>query len=643
VIGQETLDRVRRDANIVEVVSESVKLQKRGRSHVGLCPFHKEKTPSFHVNPERGFYHCFGCHASGDAIKFVQETEGLDFIEAVRLLAERMGIDVIETATDAERRQQTEARRRQQELFDVSNHAAAFFERMLREHPLRDLAEAELARRELVPASPTDAVADALQAFRVGYAPFGWDELGKALRDASMSLGSAEKVGLVAPRKSGSGYYDRFRHRLMFAVLDGQGRVIAFSGRTLPEPAPERLHALGLEPSTSAEPPAKYMNSPESPIYKKREAVFGLYQARAALRETDRAVVVEGNFDVLSLHARGLKHVVAPLGTAFTVEQAKQIRRFTQNVTFLFDPDEAGRRATRAARDTCRDGGLSARVAKLPDGIDPDELARRGGAEQLTRVLDAAAPMIEHLIDELLDRVRPTSARAGDDVVNANDAATQAQLVQAVAELIASESDPTVRGLAETYADKLAAGLQLSDPGIRTLAAVRRHFASAANRGASPSPGRPQVQPPHRARSRDRREEIGLEILGALLDFPELFDAPEASEAAALLEGDVAAGLAALRQAREQGNTDPETVLAKLAAPIHPFALARTAGPKHERLVDAKAELVGNLRKLESLTWSKERSMNVEELQRAERVGDVEQEDTILRRLRDKARERHGL
>src|SRR6187455_2868170 len=140
VIAQETLDRVRRDANVVEIVGESVKLTKRGRSFVGLCPFHKEKTPSFHVNAERGFYHCFGCQASGDAIKFLQETEGLDFIEAVRRLAERMGIDIVETASDVERRQYAEVRRRQQELYDVSNAAAAFFERMLREHPLSDVA-----------------------------------------------------------------------------------------------------------------------------------------------------------------------------------------------------------------------------------------------------------------------------------------------------------------------------------------------------------------------------------------------------------------------------------------------------------------------------------------------------------------------
>ncbi len=632
MIGQETLDRVRRDVNIIEVVSESVKLQKRGRSHVGLCPFHKEKTPSFHVNPERGFYHCFGCHASGDAIKFVQETEGLDFIEAVRRLAEKLGIDVVETATDAERKQQQEARRRQQELYDIGTQAAAFFERMLREHPLKDVAERELLRRSLVPASPTDAVADALQAFRVGYAPHGWDELAKHLRDTGSSLGAAERVGLLMPRKSGSGYYDRFRHRLMFAVLDGQGRVIAFSGRTLEEPAPERLRALGQEPSTSTEPPAKYMNSPESPVYKKREAVFGLYQARQALRSVDRAVLVEGNFDVLSLHANGFKNVVAPLGTAFTVEQARSVRRFTQEVTLLFDPDEAGRRAVHSARDVCREAGLAARVATLPPGMDPDELVRRGGKEQTERVLAAAQPIIEYLIEELLD-----------DRFSTNDAATQARRVQQVIELVASEEDPALRALAEKHADRLAARLGLGHDEVKTVLSLKRHLTSAVGRAQVTTQAVPRVQPPHRARSRDRREEIGLEILGALLDFPELFDEPEATEAASLLEGDIAAALAAVRQARENGITDAEQTLAKLATPIHSFALARTAAPKHERLVDAKSEFVGNLRKLLSLEWSKERSMKIEELQQAHKLGDVEEEDKILRRFWDKARERRGV
>ena len=210
-------------------------------------------------------------------------------------------------------------------------------------------------------------------------------------------------------------------------------------------------------------------------------------------------------------------------------------------------------------------------------------------------------------------------------------------------ELVASEEDPALRALAEKHADRLAARLGLGHSEVKTVLALKRHLAAAVGRTQSPTQGVPRVQPPSRARSRDRRAEIGLEILGALLDFPELFDTAEAAEAASHLEGDVAAALAALRQAHEAGISDSELILAKLATPIHPFALARTAAPKHERLVDAKAEFVGNLRKLLSLEWSKERSMKIEELQRAHQLGDVEEEDKILRRFWDKARERRGV
>ncbi len=629
MIAQETLDRVRRDANVVEIVGESVKLTKRGRSFVGLCPFHKEKTPSFHVNPERGFYHCFGCHASGDAIKFLQETEGLDFIEAVRRIAERMGIDIVETSSDAERRQHAEVRRRQQELYEVNAAAASYFERMLREHALCDVAHAELERRALVAASPTDAIADALQAFRVGYAPYGWDGLSTHLRDAGIALATAEKVGLVAPRKSGSGYYDRFRHRLMFAVIDVQGRVIAFSGRSLDEPAAEKLRALGLEPSQAGEPPAKYMNSPESPVYRKREAVFGLYQARQALRTADRAVIVEGNFDVLSLHARGIKTVVAPLGTAFTVEQARAIRRFTPNVTLLFDPDEAGRRAVRAAREVCRDAGLVASVATLAAGMDPDELVRKEGAERVQIVIEAAQPIISHLMRESI----------GENF-NRADAAAAAGKIQDIITLIDREDDPTLRTIAEHQAIELLAGrLNVGDAG--TLRELQRRVRSGLS-SSEPSPSKAKPEPPHRARSRDQREELGLELLGALLDFPELLDGPEAEQAAVVLDGDAAMALAALRQARQEGAWDPQVMLAKAAAPIHAFALARWAAPRHERLADAKAELIGNLRKLLSLEWSREKEEVLSDLERAQKTGDVERENSLLRRIQDRARERHG-
>jgi DNA primase len=633
MIGQETIDRVRRETKVVELIGETVKLQRRGRSFTGLCPFHKEKTPSFHVNAERGFYHCFGCHASGDAIKFVQETEGLDFVEAVRSLAERAGIDVVENESDAERKQQLEHKRKQQELYDIGDRAAEYFERMLREHPLREHARAELERRGLVPSSPTDEVADALQAFRLGYAPYGWDGLVRFLKESGLSARAAETVGLLAPRKTGTGHYDRFRHRLMFAVIDVQGRVVAFSGRALPEPSAEELRAAGIEPLGSGgtgEAPAKYVNSPESPVYRKREAVFGLYQSRQALRGGDPCLVVEGNFDVVSLHARGIRNVVAPLGTAFTVEQARQIRRFTTDVVLMFDGDSAGKRATNASREPCQAAELTAKVVSLPPGKDPDDFVRERGAEGVEQLLKHARGILEYLIDLALS----------EDLLHSGVEA-RAKSVQFVTKLIASEKDPTLRELAETYADGLVAARlkihQDSADQVRTLKALAR--ALQARPGSAPARGPTGPGRPHQARSRDRRQELGLEVLGALLDYPELAEDAASEAAAAVVDGDVALAFAALRQAIHGGRLEnPEDVLAKLSPPIHPFALARLAAPRHERLEDARVELVDNVKKLQSLELKREKSEVTEELEALQRIGDSKQEDVLLQQIFEKAR-----
>jgi DNA primase len=628
VIRQDTIDRIRRETDLVALIGESLKLQKRGRSFVGLCPFHKEKSPSFHVNAERGFYHCFGCHESGDAIKFVQNLEGLDFIEAVRRVAERAGIEVELEVNDEERRRYNEARRKSDEAFDALGEAAAFFERMLREHPLAHYARAELERRRLTPGTPTDAIADALQQFRIGYAPFGWDGLSKHLRERTLSLGAAERAGLLAPRKSGTGYYDRFRHRLMFAVLDGQGRVIAFSGRALPNPDNTSLRALGLEPvPENAEPPPKYYNSPESAVYKKREALFGIYQARNAIRDADRAVIVEGNFDVLSLHAVGIKNVVAPLGTAFTVEQAQQIRRYSSEAVLLFDGDAAGRRAVRAAREVCLRVGLHARVATLPESVDPDELVRKSGPDGVRALLAASRPLLEWLIDAVLDEPFPK-----------DDAQAAAQRAREVRGLIEAEEDPAARALGERYGERrIAERLSVAD--ARTLQAVTPTRGTAPARpGPNAAPGASRVQP-GRARSPDVREQIPLEILGAFLDFPELLTEPEADEIAALLEGDTAVALAALRQSLHQGGfQNPEVVLAKLLPSIHAFARARLAAPRHQKLDDARSELVGNLRQLKALMLSRETKSVKEELEHARRTGDSEKEFEMLGKLFEKSR-----
>lgn len=633
MIGQETIDRVRRETKIVELVGESVKLQRRGRSFTGLCPFHKEKTPSFHVNSERGFYHCFGCHASGDAIKFVQETEGLDFVEAVRSLAERAGIDIIENESDDERKQQAELKRRQQELYDIGDRAAEYFERMLREHPLADHAQAELARRGLTPESPTDTMADALQAFRLGYAPYGWDGLVRFLKEQGLSARAAETVGLLAPRKNGPGHYDRFRHRLMFAVIDVQGRVVAFSGRALSEPTAEELRQKGIESmgGGAQEAPAKYVNSPESPVYKKREAVFGLYQSRQALRSGEPCLVVEGNFDVVSLHARGIRNVVAPLGTAFTVEQARQIRRFTSDVVLMFDGDSAGKRATNASREPCLQAELTAKVVSLPVGIDPDDFVRERGAAAVQQLLKNAQGILEYLIDAALP-----------EEFLSEGAEARAKRIEYVKKLIGSEKDPMTRRWAEDFANRIAAGrlkAAIDNPqDTITLQTLSRALSappltSGPGRGGSGAP-----PPPHRARSRDRRQELGLEVLGAILDFPELMEDAASDDAAGAIDGETAMAFAALRQAIQDGRLEnPQDVLAKLSAPIHPFALARLAAPKHERLEDAKSELVDNVKKLRSLEHKREKSDVTEELEQLQRLGDAKSEDALLRQLFEKA------
>ncbi|HEU4533466.1 MAG TPA: toprim domain-containing protein, partial [Polyangiaceae bacterium] len=393
------------------------------------------------------------------AITFVMKVEGLTFPEAVRRLAERAGLEVEETGTERERREEASRRKARDDLYALGNLAAVYFEKMLREHPHAGIARDELERRGLVARTPTDPVATALGAFRVGYAPAGWDGLTTFLREQGVSPFPAEQVGLLVARQQGSGHYDRFRHRLMFAVVDVQGRVVAFSGRVLPDPQTGQVDRET----------GKYINSPESPIYRKGETVFGLFQARQALRERQEAVVVEGNFDVVSLHARGIANVVAPLGTAFTAEQATLIKRFAPTAVLLFDGDAAGRKATRAAREPCKKAGLTVKVATLPAGKDPDDLAREKGPAAVENVIRAARNLLEYLITSALD----------ESFVRA-DAAERAVRVREVAELLRSEDDPMVRDMAKSYVDTIVGQLALTGPQFGASGVDQATFSSMA-------------------------------------------------------------------------------------------------------------------------------------------------------------------
>jgi DNA primase len=639
MISPETIALVKERTDLVALIGETVRLQRRGRSFVGLCPFHKEKSPSFHVNPERGIYHCFGCKESGTAIDFLMKVEGMNFAETVRALGERGGIEVVETSTDAEKREANAARRARDDLYAVNNLAATFFEQCMRgpsAHPLARYALAEIGRRGLDAQDATGPVADALQAFRVGYAPPGWDGLALFLKRQGISPMVAERVGLLVPRASGSGHYDRFRHRLMFAVTDVMGRVVAFSGRSLPEPSADELRELGLQPS-SGDAPAKYMNSPESPIFTKGEHLFGLHQARHAIRQAGEAVVVEGNFDVVSLHARGMGNVVAPLGTAFTPAQAKLLKRFAPTVTVLFDGDTAGRKATRAARGPCKESGLTAKVAVLPAGLDPDELMRQKGPEALEQLVKNARAMREYLIDDALD----------GDAFGGSTLDEQRARLKAVAQILTEEDDPTLRAMTKLYADRLSSKLVVGGRSPTDVRELERMLEQATSRGPvarqEPAEGT-SVEPGSRARSRARVEEMGRLIVGALMDFPELLDDASVLDALDVLDGDFALVVDAVRQSRwtETGLYTDE-FLARIPASIHSFAAGRLASPGFEAAVEAKDELLKNAEKLRRLSLSRENAATVDELHRVAPQGDVALEDALLLESVRRAKAKRGL
>ena len=571
MIGRDTIDRIRARINLFALVGESVKLTRRGRSHVGLCPFHQEKSPSFSVS--ESFFHCFGCKTSGDCFKFVELTEGLSFAEAVRKLAEKAGVEIEDERSDVDRSAEARARKAKEELYAINNLAAAWFEKMLIEHPLGSYARDELARRGLAYDGECNEV---LRSFKVGYAPHGWDGLSNHLRQNGVSPAQAEQLGLLAPRSSGTGYYDAFRHRLMVAILDVQGHVVAFSGRVLADPPDD--------PSTRAQrdkhgAPPKYVNSRESQIYSKGSTLFGLFQARNAIRAKGEVVIVEGNFDLIAMHARGIDHVVAPMGTAFTDDQARLLRRFASSLVLLFDADAAGRKATWAARATCKAIGLSPRVARMPQGKDPDEFLQAKGPAAMKDVLKAARALDEVLIDDLcepvgegtdlgtkqaaLEKIRP--------ILEDQELAFRDVLGKRVANRLGLDPNTLWRLIRSAHAD-----VEPGSPRERDERAAREATGRRAERVGGGAPSRSPVDL--------EQERLSRAIVETLLVCPELLEDPTLQDCLGLVTGDWAFAVVELRgemrnSRRENRPMDVAAVLAQLPQTIQEAAAAKLADP----------------------------------------------------------------
>ncbi len=367
MIEESVIREVIERTDIVRLVGEYVPLKRRSGRFWGCCPFHKEKTASFSVNPERGAYYCFGCHKGGHAVNFLMEMEGCSFPEAVEQLADRLGVEVRRTEGVREESRATK-RAREQSYYAVNRAAQAFFVRSF-EGSLGSACRDYAKRRRLSE--------DSVKAFGLGYAPESWDGVVEFLKASGVSLEDARALGIVASRESG-GYYARFRNRFMFPVMNVRGEVVAFSGRTLDQ-----------------NETAKYINSPESPIYTKGEHLFGLYQAKDHIRREKCAILVEGNVDAVMMHAHGFCHTVASLGTALTAKQAGLLFRHTRVVYVMYDGDEAGQNAMMKALPLLlahEFEGLYA-VELPPDPHDPDEYLKVYGVDGMSELISHAKPL----------------------------------------------------------------------------------------------------------------------------------------------------------------------------------------------------------------------------------------------------------
>ena len=521
---------------MVELVGRTVSLKRAGRNYKGLCPFHDEKTASFNVNPDRQSYYCFGCQEGGDAFSFLMKTEGLSFGEAVRTLARECGIEVPMEAGES----------RGDPLYEANEVLAERYAAALTQS--ESPGAAYLAERGLDAAS--------IERFGIGYAPEGWDFAVRALRARKISAEVGARAGLLAQRESG-GHYDRLRGRVVFPIRDRRGRTIGFGGRAI---------AAGQEP--------KYLNTPESPIFRKREAMYGLPHALEPIRRADRVVVVEGYFDCIALHRAGIGEAVATCGTALTADHARNLRRRTRNVVMLFDGDEAGQRAVERALEVLLPAGLRARAALLPAGDDPDTFLVREGADALCALVDAAAAAVDVVIDR---------AAAGDTSTPWG----KADAVAAVAPLLARIPSAVER---HEFCNRLA--LAVGSEARHVEAAVR-----AAERGEDARDAVP-VSP-----RRDGPEERNLRQLArGLVEHPALGDRIGRDELAALVEpGPITELIDALVEAGT--GLDLEAVAAQLGDEAR--ALLRSLAVEDEALDEETARRTVD----DTLEWLRKRQL----------------------------------
>lgn len=428
---EEVIEEVRLRTDIVEIISEYVNLQRKGKNYLGLCPFHAEKTPSFTVTPEKQMFYCFGCNVGGNAFSFLMKKENWSFVECVQNLASRYGVSLPEKELSPRER---EANRRRQRFEEIYESAANYFNNILLNLPEGEPGRLYFAERGVD--------LDTMKSFRLGYAPDRWDGLITYMEEQGIQAQELEENGLALERKApgkGGGYYDRFRNRVLFSILDRRNHTIGFGGRVLDSSLP------------------KYLNSPETAFFNKGHHLYGMHRAHQGIREKGFALLVEGYMDVIALQKSGYPNAVASLGTALTRDQAKLLRRYTQRIVLLYDSDEAGIQAALRGGEILRDAGFRLDVATLTGAKDPDEFLKLYGVEQFEKALSQVLTYVEFKYRTMVQETPPQTIQ------------DKAQLVVKLAPDILKVSSPIER---EGYERFLSLELGL------TLEAVQREIAS---------------------------------------------------------------------------------------------------------------------------------------------------------------------
>ncbi|RLC10530.1 MAG: DNA primase [Deltaproteobacteria bacterium] len=372
-IPDDKIADVRNTADIVDLISEYVVLKKVGKNFLGLCPFHAEKTPSFTVSPEKQIFHCFGCGQGGNVFNFVMQYQNLSFPEAVRFVAKKYGIEISARNMSAAQKRKFAQR---EKLFQINEDAVDYFRKALVDTSSGERGRKYLAKRRMTP--------EVIERFWLGYAPMGWNNIVRYFSSKKVPLDDVETTGLVIAKKGG--YYDRFRDRIIFPILDIDQRVVGFGGRSLDNSLP------------------KYLNSPETPVYHKRSILYGLHANKEMCRKAGSVFIVEGYFDLLSLYCHGIKNVVATLGTALTQEHLRILKGYAREFILVFDSDNAGIKAAERSLSLFAEEKANIRIVILPEGRDPDSYVFEVGSEGFLRRVERALGIMEFLIASAIDK-----------------------------------------------------------------------------------------------------------------------------------------------------------------------------------------------------------------------------------------------